>query len=750
MLLDKNMPQNNKSSDILYKLNAELSQEVERRHIVEQQLLAAKADLEQRVAARTLELKEALQALQKSQERLELALDASELALWDWDLLSDKIYHTRTESIFGLAADKIHGVLTDLRPLMHPDDLPVLRHAMIEHMKQRTDAYAVEYRVKHSDGHWLWIEDRGRAVQRDANGRVLRMLGTRRDISLRKQHDKELDLASRVFDAGSESIVILDPDYNVLAVNKAFMAVTGLSRDEMLGQPILPENQPIEMRQHHEKIRTLSELNGSWEGESLGIRKNGELYPQWLKTHVVRDRQGFITHIVVFFTDLTASRQTEERLNYLTQYDELTGLANRSLFYKRLQDAVEHARNSGQQIALLHLDLDRFKALNSSLGVDAADQVLHIMSERLMQLLPEANTLARLGADEFAMILDKDVSGTQLTDLAESILAQIRTPVAGAVGGNELVISASLGVSLLPGNARELAALISQASLAMQHAKHLGGDNVQFYNNQIQTLTLERLELEQELRRGIETGQLQAYYQPKLTLSDGVIRSAEALVRWNHPQRGLLTSGEFIELAEDTGLISAMTEQVLEQACQQAYIWLQQGMPIRIAVNISVCHVRQGHLVELVQNVLATTGLPAYLLELELTESQMLDNTQDIIATFKQLRDLGVNLAIDDFGTGYSSLGYLKRFPANSLKIDQSFIREVVNNDEDAAITRAIIAMAHSLNLLVVAEGVETQAQMEFLRAHDCDEIQGYLIARPIPAEELTQLLISRQSVIES
>ncbi|HZJ92427.1 MAG TPA: EAL domain-containing protein [Thiopseudomonas sp.] len=744
------MPQNNKSSDILYKLNAELSQEVERRHIVEQQLLAAKADLEQRVAARTLELKEALQALQKSQERLELALDASELALWDWDLLSDKIYHTRTESIFGLAADKIHGVLTDLRPLMHPDDLPVLRHAMIEHMKQRTDAYAVEYRVKHSDGHWLWIEDRGRAVQRDANGRVLRMLGTRRDISLRKQHDKELDLASRVFDAGSESIVILDPDYNVLAVNKAFMAVTGLSRDEMLGQPILPENQPIEMRQHHEKIRTLSELNGSWEGESLGIRKNGELYPQWLKTHVVRDRQGFITHIVVFFTDLTASRQTEERLNYLTQYDELTGLANRSLFYKRLQDAVEHARNSGQQIALLHLDLDRFKALNSSLGVDAADQVLHIMSERLMQLLPEANTLARLGADEFAMILDKDVSGTQLTDLAESILAQIRTPVAGAVGGNELVISASLGVSLLPGNARELAALISQASLAMQHAKHLGGDNVQFYNNQIQTLTLERLELEQELRRGIEAGQLQAYYQPKLTLSDGVIRSAEALVRWNHPQRGLLTSGEFIELAEDTGLISAMTEQVLEQACQQAYIWLQQGMPIRIAVNISVCHVRQGHLVELVQNVLATTGLPAYLLELELTESQMLDNTQDIIATFKQLRDLGVNLAIDDFGTGYSSLGYLKRFPANSLKIDQSFIREVVNNDEDAAITRAIIAMAHSLNLLVVAEGVETQAQMEFLRAHDCDEIQGYLIARPIPAEELTQLLISRQSVIES
>lgn len=750
MLTGINMPQNNKSSDVLRKLNAELTQEVARRRAIEEQLLVAKAELEQNVTARTSELKEALQALQKSQERLELVLDASELALWDWDLVSDKVYHTRTEMIFGLAADKIHGVLTDLRPLMHPDDLPVLRHAMIEHMQQRSDSYAVEYRVKHTSGHWLWIEDRGRAVERDENGRVLRMLGTRRDISLRKQHDKELDLASRVFDAGGESIVILDPQYNILAVNKAFMATTGFTRDEIIGQPILPDNQPIEVRKRHDKICSYSELHGSWEGESLGLRKSGETYPLWLRTHVVRDNCGLITHIVAFFTDLTASRQTEERLNYLTQYDELTGLANRALFYKRLHHVAEHARKHREQVALLHLDLDRFKALNSSLGVEAADQVLRMISERLMQLLPEANTLARLGADEFAIILDENVSAANLVQLAHSLLEQIRMPVGVVVGGNELVISGSLGVSVLPGNAREPAVLISQANLAMQHAKHLGGDNVQFYSNQTQTLTLERLELEQELRRGIEAGELQAYYQPKVTLSDGVIRSAEALVRWHHPQRGLLASGEFIELAEDTGLIGAITEQVLEKACQQAYIWWQQGMYIRTSVNISVCRVRQGNLVELVKNVLAKTGLPGYLLELELTESQMLDNTQDIIATFKLIRELGVNLAIDDFGTGYSSLSYLKRFPANSLKIDQSFIRDVLNNDEDAAITRAIIAMAHSLNLLVVAEGVETQAQMEFLKAHACDEIQGYLISRPIPADELTQMLISRKSVLES
>ena len=455
--------------------------------------------------------------------------------------------------------------------------------------------------------------------------------------------------------------------------------------------------------------------------------------------------QGARTHIVGFFTDLTVRRQAEERLSYLTQYDELTGLANRGLFHKRLQQTVEHARQVGGRVVLLHLDLDRFKVLNDSLGVETADRVLHIMSQRLMQILPDANTVARLGGDEFAVILDGALSISDLTALADSVLAHIRVPVAVAVGANELIISASLGVSILPKNARDPVALISQANLAMQHAKHLGGDNAQFYTNQIQTFTLERLELEQELRRAIEDGQLEAYYQPKLTLADGVVRSAEALVRWNHPQRGLLVSGQFIELAEEAGLVAAISEQVLEQACQQAYVWWQQGLPIRMAVNVSVSHVRQGHLVQLVERVLAQTGLPAHLLELELTESQMLENTQGTIAIFKQLRALGVSLAIDDFGTGYSSLSYLKRFPATSLKIDQSFIRDVVNNEEDAAITRAIIAMAHSLNLLVVAEGVETTAQMDFLKAHGCDEIQGYLLAKPISAEAFTEYLLQRQ-----
>ncbi|MDY0250299.1 MAG: diguanylate cyclase [Pseudomonas sp.] len=592
-------------------LNTQLTAEVSKKEAAEHTLLAAQAHLEERVSARTIELEDVLQALGKSQESLELALDASQLAFWDWDLVSDEIHHTRTKSIFGLEDAEVRGVLTDLRPLLHPDDLPVLRTAMIEHMQQKTEGYAVEYRVKHHDGRWIWVEDRGRAVERNSAGRVLRMLGTRRDITLAKQRDEELRLASSVFDAGIEGIIILDPEYNILTVNKAFTAVTGYSRADVLGKNVLLRSRSAEVTRQYQAIRLGIEQQGSWQGEMLDTRKNGEVYPQWLQIHVMRDKHGNITHIVGFLTDLTSRREAEERLTYLTQYDDLTGLSNRSLFHKRLHQAVDHARRDEGCMALLHIDIDRFKVLNDSLGIETADQVLRQVSRRLTQLLPEANTLARLGGNEFAVILDNCESSNTLVRLCTSILARIHLPI--EVAGNELIISASIGISVLPANAREPATLMTQANMAMQHAKHLGGNNFQFYNDQLQTCTLERLQLEQQLRRGIEEGQLEAYYQPKLTLADGQIRSAEALVRWNHPQLGLVPPSEFIALAEETGLITAITELMLEQACQQALLWLEQGMPIRVSVNLSVSHVRQGKLVTLIRHVLQKTGLPAHL-----------------------------------------------------------------------------------------------------------------------------------------
>jgi diguanylate cyclase (GGDEF)-like protein len=434
------------------------------------------------------------------------------------------------------------------------------------------------------------------------------------------------------------------------------------------------------------------------------------------------------------------ARQYEERTRFLSHYDELTGLANRTLFNERLREAHQHVRRGGRNLALLHINLDRFKLLNDSLGHEVADQLLRQVGRRLSAELTEADTVARLSADEFAVLFNTYGNLTTMARVATRLLVKLRSPL--SISGHELVISACVGIALLPDSARDIAALVTQANMAMQHAKHLGGNNFQFYTESLQARTLERLQLEIQLRRAIEEGQLEVFYQPKLELASGRLGSAEALVRWRHPTRGMVPPGEFIGLAEETGLIADIGEFVLRQACRQSREWQRQGLrPIRVSVNLSVHQLRQGKLVSLVRQVLDEAGLMPEYLELELTESQLLDSVEHIISTFKQLRELGVKLAIDDFGTGYSSLSYLKRFPVDYVKIDQAFIRGLNEGTEDAAITRAIIAMAHSLELKVVAEGVENAEQLAFLKAHYCDEVQGYLISRPVEASAMGDIL---------
>ncbi|UVE45621.1 putative bifunctional diguanylate cyclase/phosphodiesterase [Pseudomonas chlororaphis] len=721
-------------------LNSELLREVEQRRRAEEELREAQVGLESRVTQRSLELDAANQALSKSEARLALALKASQLGLWDWNLQTDEVHHSHIKELFGLEPEFVRAMLSHLKPLLHPEDLPLLKRALVEHLKGRTEDYLVEYRVRHGDGHWVWIEDRGRAVERGPGGRVLRMVGTRRDISASKQQEEQQRLSAMVFEAASEGIVILDPDYVLLAANQAFSRVTGYQIEDMLGRNVVDLPCSRDARRHYPVIHQALEQHGSWQGELVEARKNGELYPQWLQLNVVRDTRGNISHIVGFFADLSARRESEERMRYLTHYDELTGLANRSLFRERLREAHQRMRQGGRSLALVHINLDRFKLLNDSLGHDVADQLLQKMARRLVNALPEADTIARLSGDEFAVLFDAYGSLSSLTRVATRLSAKLRLPI--TVEGHELVVSASMGISMLPDSAREIPALISQANIAMQHAKHLGGNNFQFYTASLQASTLERLQLENQLRKAVEERQLKVFYQPKLCLATGRLNAAEALVRWDHPDLGRVPPGDFIGLAEEIGLIGPIGEFVLRQACWQACEWQRQGLPaIRVSVNLSVHQLRQGKLVSLVRSVLEETGLAPHFLELELTESHLLDSVEHIVSTFQQLRDLGVKLAIDDFGTGYSSLSYLKRIPVDYVKIDQAFIRGLSEGGADAAITRAIIAMAHGLSLKVVAEGVEHPGQLAFLKEQKCDEVQGYLISRPVEAEGLAALL---------
>ncbi len=558
-------------------------------------------------------------------------------------------------------------------------------------------------------------------------------------ISAQKVLEEQQRLAATVFEACNEGVVILSADFVVLAVNQAYCQMTGYHRSELLARELFELPCHSDVRRHSQAIELALAQQGGWQGELVEARKLGELHPQRLQFTAVRDTQGDLSQVVGFFTDLSARRASEERLRYLAHYDELSGLANRSLFRLRLQEAAQRVRSNGRSLALLHVDLDRFKLLNESLGHELADQLIHKIARRIVSTVPEADTVARLSGDEFAVLFDGYSNLSSLVRVTTRLLNKLRKPQ--RLDGHEVVVSASVGISVLSDAMLDADALISQADMAMQHAKHLGGDNFQFYTESLRASSLERLQLENQLRKAIEEEQLMVYYQPKLCLLSGYLHAAEALVRWQHPEWGMVPPGEFIGLAEETGLIAPIGEFVLRHACRQAREWQRQGLEVRVSVNLSVYQLRQGKLVSQVRQVLEETGLAPYLLELELTESQLLDSVEHIISTFQQLHALGVKLAIDDFGTGYSSLSYLKRLPVDYVKIDQAFIRGLHEGSQDAAITRAIITMSRSLGLKVVAEGVETEEQLAFLREQACDEAQGYLISRPIPEPEFRQML---------
>ncbi len=550
----------------------------------------------------------------------------------------------------------------------------------------------------------------------------------------------ELLLAARVFEHAGEAIMVTDADNRIVKVNPAFTAITGYAAAEVLGQtPARFKSGRHDAAFYQAMWRTLSET-GAWEGEIWDRRRDGVIYPKWLTISAIRDQQGEPRHYVALFTDISERKQHEEHIRHLAEHDSLTGLPNRALLQDRLIQTMARAERAGSRLALLYIDLDRFKLVNDTLGHSVGDALLQEVAHRLRATVRVSDTVSRQGGDEFLVLLDEIESADDAARVAQKMLDLLAQPC--RVASHELTVTPSIGISLYPDDSTDMITLIKSADIAMYQAKEGGRNAYQFYTGDMNERASERLTLEHDLRRALERGELLLHYQPQIELASGRIVGLEALLRWRHPERGLVLPGRFIAIAEDSGLIVPIGEGVLHEACRQSLAWQAAGLPaMPIAVNLSAVQFRRAGLEGNLRDILAATGLPPHLLELELTESIVMNHAEETVAILARLHELGVRLSIDDFGTGYSSLAYLKRFPIQKIKVDQSFIHDVTRDANDAAIVRGIIGLAHSLGIGVIAEGVETREQFDFLRELGCEQAQGCYCSPPLAPTEIEALL---------
>lgn len=558
----------------------------------------------------------------------------------------------------------------------------------------------------------------------------------RRRLSTEKAlrgHVSNLRQAAAVFDATQEGVLVTDAQMRITHLNPAFTRITGYSLDEIIGgSPQLLKSGRHDRAFYQRMWYDLSH-QGSWSGEIWNRRKNGEIYPQWQCIRAIHDEQGVVSHYVAVFSDISLLKESQKELDYLAHHDPLSNLPNRLLFGERVARALRDDQPGG---AVLLIDLDHFKHINESLGHNAGDELLKAASERLQGLLQSGMTLARLGGDEFGLLLENCPQPEQAASLAEQLLNALRQPF--SVNQQELFIGASVGISLFPGDAHSVEQVLRNADSALFKAKSSGRATYAFYSQELTSLARQRVELGAQLHQALEQHQLRVFYQPIYGLQDGKLLGVEALVRWQHPERGLVPPDQFIPIAEESDLIGSIDAWVLAQACQQMTTWQQQGLNLEfMSVNVSSRIFSHGKLDSLVTDVLAASGLNAAFLELEITESAVMDDADAALQLMQRLRALGVRLAIDDFGTGYSSLARLKRMPVQKLKLDQSFVRGLPADHDDAAITRAVIALGHSLGLQVQAEGIEDASQAAFLQGLGCELGQGYLYGKPQPAEAL-------------
>ncbi|MEX2480377.1 MAG: EAL domain-containing protein [Gammaproteobacteria bacterium] len=859
-------------------------------------------------------------------ERLELALAGADLGLWDWHVPSGRmICDARWCAMLGYAPEELAAEFDAWRTLVRPADWPDVDAALQAHLAGASSRYECEYAMRHKQGRWVWILDRGQVMERDAAGAPLRVLGTHLDITasheehealVRLGHhyaalsrtneaiihaeeapalldavcriaveqgglelvwvgrheaaegrlerlaaagpalayldevgtgvdagnpvagepfglvlrdgepravanlhedpgtlqwrevcvrwqlrsllvcpirrggrnwgviafyasearyfapdlvtlltdlsgdvaysldafdkDREraelqarLELTVRMLDASREGVFITDRDNRFIMVNPAYCAMTGYVAEELLGlQPQLLQSGRQDAA-FYDALWAAVRERGHWQGELFDRRKNGEVFPVWLSITAVRDAEREITNHIGVFSDISERKAVQQHIEHLAQHDLLTGLPNRALLSDRMRLLAAQARRECSRLAVLYVDLDRFKVVNDSLGHAVGDKLLRAVAERISAALRASDTLSRFGGDEFVVLLPGIDAVEDAARVATKIIDAIDTPF--RVDGHELLLGGSIGIAIHPDNGADVEDMITLADTAMFAAKHDGGRQFRFYAEDMGSAVRERMALEQDLRGAAARGELFPVFQPQHTLADGRLMGIEVLARWRHPQRGVVSPANFIPVAEESGLILEIGGWMLHAACAQTEDWRSRGLlDVPVSVNVSAVQFRQAGFVDVVKSVLDATGLPPSRLELEVTESVVMEHVEAVIAKLDELATLGVRLAIDDFGTGYSSLTYLRRLPAQRLKIDQSFVRDLPADADASAIAAAVVSLGHALSMQVIAEGVETAAQAAFLRELGCDEGQGYLYAKPLSATDFERWITDR------
>ncbi|WP_292950741.1 MULTISPECIES: EAL domain-containing protein [unclassified Neptuniibacter] len=565
-----------------------------------------------------------------------------------------------------------------------------------------------------------------------------------RDVTQRIKDDDYLRQSAVVFDNTSEGVMITDPQCRIQMVNAAFSQLTGYKEDEVLGKSSNILNSGLHDKQFYAHMWQSINKTGSWQGEIWNRRKDGTTYPELLSISRVLDSAGRITHYVGVFADISRLKESEEKLSYLAHHDMLTGLPNRLMLQARLEGALGGAKRQDNMLALLLLDLDRFKDINDSFGHAAGDELLKQVSQTLEGRLRSADMVCRMGGDEFAILLEHISHSEDAGRVADDIIDSL-SRTWNLSNGCDVSIGASIGISIFPTQSEDAEALLQHADAALYRAKEEGRGRFQYFTEALTRDARHRLELEARLVYGLAHEEMAVYYQPQIDINTGQVVGAEALVRWIDPERGVISPDQFIPLAEHTGLIAKVGSFVLQESCKQLTSWIEQGYePISIAINLSPVQLRHSDIKEEIGRVLHQTSLPPELLEIEITESALIEREQESIDILNDLRSLGIRIAIDDFGTGYSSLAYLKKFPIDVLKIDKSFVDDIPSDKDDMVIASTIVAMGHSLGLSVLAEGVETKEQLEFLASKECNHYQGFLKSKPIPAHEFPQFLKKR------